>query len=359
MINICFYLAGFVQGGTARSVSIIGNELQKNPEYNVTALCHSSQGKKDIYKTDFKITYLYEKRISVGKAILKDNYIKKVSKYVKDNNINILIVCDELFYPPAIIAGRKIKVLCWLHTSPFVKSDYRFQKTVKNFGFTFSDGIIVLSKKTEKIVRKSFKNKPIYQIYNPLDDALFYQDVNYKPDTKKIISVGRLSYPKNFDRVVSLPCNIKQRFPELQWHIYGEGEERKHLEELIAKANLKKTVIRMGQHSDIYSCYGDYSVIVNTSRYEGFPMTLIEAASCGLPMISFDIQTGPSEIIMDGQNGYLCENNNETQMTERIIELLSDRNSRISMSEKSRKTALEYKLATIIAKWNNMFRDYL
>lgn len=359
MINICFYLAGFIQGGIGRAVSIVANELNKNPNYNVTALCHSNLGRDDIYSTSFKVTYLYNKRIPVGTAILKDHYIKKVSDYVNKNDVDILIVCDELFYPPAIIAGRKIKVLCWFHTSPAVSSDYRFQRTVKTFGFMFSKGIITLTKYTKNIVQKSFKNKPIYQIYNPLDDALFCQEVKYNTNSQKLISVGRLSYPKNFDRVISLACELKKQSPNLEWHIYGDGEERGHLEQLISENNLGDNVKLMGQCSDLYARYSDYCAIVNTSRYEGFPMTLIEASSCGLPMVSFDILTGPAEIINDGENGFLCENNNEEQMAKRISELLYNKELRSKMSKNSRDTALNYKLSNIMAQWNSMLENYI
>lgn len=353
-MNICFFLASFTQGGIARTVSLVGNELAKNPDYHITALCHSNVGKKDIYQTSFEITYLYDRVTPVTNAMLKDHYIRKVSNYLNEKKIDLLILCGELFAPAAVIAGRKIRVLFWFHTSPYVGSDYRFQKLGRRIGFSRCDGIIVISDKAKEIIQKSYPRKKVIRIYNAVDTVLFEKQCDYQPDTEKIISVGRLSYPKNFQSLIRTAALVKEELPRLKWHIYGEGDERADLEALIKEKNLEDTVILKGHSSDLYERYNDYSAYVMTSRYEGFPMTLLEASACGLPLLSYDILTGPSEIITDGENGFLCPAGDEEEMKKRIIRLFSDRELRIKMSENGRRMAQKLRIDSIAEQWSNV-----
>lgn len=358
-MNICFYLASFTQGGIARSVSLVGNELVKNPDYHITALCHSNIGLEDIYHTDFEITYLYQRRTSVFDAMLKDHYIKKVKNYLEEKKIDLLIVCGELFVPAAVIAGRRIPVLFWLHTSPYVNSDYRFQKLGRHIGFRKCDGIITITEKTKEILSQRYRRQKITCIYNPADERLFAIHREYDPDTMKIIAAGRLSYPKNYPSMIRIAASLREELPGLKWHLYGEGDDRPKLEALIKENHLEETFILMGQRTNLYEYYNDYSAIVMTSRYEGFPMTLIEASACGLPMISYDVLTGPSEIIDDGENGFLCPASDEASVKEKIIRLFSDRELRVKMSENSRKTAQKLRIDRIVEQWNSVIKPYM
>lgn len=350
-MNICFYLAAFTHGGIGRIVSILCNELKKRTDHHIMALCHSNIGREDIYHTDFPVTYIYHSRKPVSSAMLKDGYIGKVKAFLKENDVDLLIVCDELFYPAAVIAGKKIRVWCWFHTSPYISAEYRFQKEGRHFGFKRCDSIIAITDKTKEILQKKYPKKKIYRIYNAVDEALFEKQRDYQPDAMKIISVGRLCYQKNFQRLIRIAAAVKEKSPGLQWHIYGEGEDRPELERMISENHLEETVVLMGQCPDLYHRYNDYSAIVMTSRYEGFPMTLVEASACGLPMISFDVFTGPSEIIEDGTNGFLCPDADEEAMENRILRLFSDRELRLKMSEESRASAQELRLDRIAPQW--------
>lgn len=350
-MNICFYLSSFTQGGIARSVSLVGNELAKKTDYNISALCHSNSGKEDIYHTDFEITYLYDRRIPVASAMLKDHYVKKVSAYLKKKAIDILIVCGELFAPAALLAGRKIPVLFWLHTSPFVDTDYRFQKTGRRLAFRFCSEIITITEKTKEIVSKKYRNKKITCIYNPADERLFTIKRKYDPDTMMIIAAGRLSYPKNYPSMIRIADGLRDELPQLRWHLYGEGADRPELEALIKENHLEDIFVLKGQCTELYERYNDYSAIVMTSRYEGFPMTLVEASACGLPMLSYDVLTGPSEIIDDGENGFLCPKDDEEEMKRKIICLFKDRALRLKMSENSRRTAQKLRIDRIADQW--------
>ena len=94
-----------------------------------------------------------------------------------------------------------------------------------------------------------------------------------------------------------------------------------------------------------------------TSRYEGFPMSLIEAAANKLPMISYDIQTGPNEIVKDGVNGYLIDFENKVLMAQRIESLINNSDLRVAMSNKSYETSQMFNVKDISSKWLKLMFD--
>ena len=105
---------------------------------------------------------------------------------------------------------------------------------------------------------------------------------------------------------------------------------------LAKEAQIDEQMHFNGQVTDLYERYKQYSIMVMTSRYEGFPMTLLEGIGNGLPLVSFDIPTGPSEIIDDGENGYLLQEGDINGMVYRLDQLMSNQNLRIAMSDNSR-----------------------
>ena len=92
--------------------------------------------------------------------------------------------------------------------------------------------------------------------------------------------------------------------------------------------------------------------MVMTSRYEGFPMTLLEGLGNGLPLISFDIPTGPSEIIEDGKNGFLIKALDVDGMSIRLNEMMRSTDVLVHMSHNSREKAKVFSQEEIESKWN-------
>lgn len=93
-----------------------------------------------------------------------------------------------------------------------------------------------------------------------------------------------------------------------------------------------------------------------TSRYEGFPMVLLEAVTMGLPLISYDCHTGPSEIIKNGINGFLIEDENENLYVEKLLELIKDEDLRQRMGKESIKMASSFNIKTIGDKWEKLLK---
>ena len=361
MPNICFLLGGFQGGGgIGRVTSVLANALAENQEYNVTTISYLQ--KKNIpmlYKTSDKLHsyYLLDSGISMTKAFLTKHIIRKTRQILIEENIDILVACGALYYPLGMfsVKGLKTRCFCWEHTNPEVGLDYRFQRICRKLAVRFADKVIVLTKSAEKYYKDVLKIEPSHlaQIYNPFSDEAAKSE-KYNSSSEKIISVGCLSYPKNFSLLLDIASNILPGYPDWSWDIYGTGEEYDSLLNKISRLSLDGRVRLMGQVDNIYERYRDYSMLVMTSRYEGFPMALLEGAVNRLPLIAFDIKTGPDEIISDGENGFLISPNDAEKMQEKIEYLINHPEERKIMSEKAIQFVEKFRMAGILEQWRNL-----
>lgn len=354
-MKICFYLTGFTGGGTGRSVSIVGNALQE-AGYSCCALCHSMEGGQQLYPVSFPVTYLYQEKTPLTRALLHDSYAARVIRYVREQGIDVLVCCLEMFYPVALLVGRlcRVKVVTWLHTNPTIGDDYRFEKQSRWLGAKYSHCNVVLTEDALALYQRKYPKQRTVRIYNPLDPALLSYNGSYDDASRKIISVGRLNYAKNYERLLNIAARVLPLHPDWQWDIYGEGEERQKLEGLIGEMGLGDLVRLQGQRKDIYECYPRYAMAVMTSRYEGFPMVLLEAASRGLPLVAFDVQSGPKDIIQDGVNGFLCPESSDDAMVEKMNALITSPSLRKACSQGSLKTLGRFSLTTIFPQWQQL-----
>ena len=166
-----------------------------------------------------------------------------------------------------------------------------------------------------------------------------------------------MCYAKNYELLIQIAEEIFETpdANDWEWHIYGEGELREKLESMIHDKNLEDKVILKGQSRDIYSKYSEYAFLVMTSRYEGFPMVLTEGLACGLPLIGFDIYTGPSEIIENEHNGFLINKDDKKEMIDKIKLLIKNPNLCVDMSKHAKECALKFDVEYIGEEWINLF----
>ena len=360
-MNICFFHAGFSNiGGIERAVSILLNDLSLDEKYNLFSLEYTKIENRRIYDINESVNCvnLFETRISMTSAIMKKHIVRKVRSFLKERNIDVIIACGVLYFPVAILAARhtKTKVVCWEHTNPYITIDYKFQKISRKFGIKHSDKNVVITARALEFYNKIKKHKNSL-IYNPVDKDLVKEVPVYHPDSKKIISVGRLCYAKNYDALIDIAQEVLNHHRDWSWDIYGSGEDFDRLNQKIKSTNIGDRLTLKGGVSDIYQRYNNYSFIVMTSRYEGFPLVLLEASAKGLPMVSFDIETGPSEIICDGQNGYLIAKEDKKDFIKKINHLIDDTELRKFMSKNSYECSKKFHVDKITLQWKALFEE--
>ncbi len=143
--------------------------------------------------------------------------------------------------------------------------------------------------------------------------------------TKRIISVGRLDKQKGYDLLLLALTKVLPIVQDDGWHvdIYGEGPELGILMSMSSKLSLDKFVHFKGYTSAIEKEYATSEFYVMSSRYEGFPMVLLEAAACGLPIVSFDCPEGPSVLLGNG-GGILVPREDTEALAKAILNLINN-----------------------------------
>ncbi len=345
-------------GGIARVVSLLTNSLLEKTNHEVVVVAFLKEKNRG-YNWNEKMSFyhLLESPSKMKFGIFKASY--KLRKILKSEEIDILISCGSLYGPLGVLATRfcATKLIYWDHSNYFENTSHQMKITSKNFTARFADVVVPLTKTDKKNYQTHTKAKEIIQIYNPIDTALENQEHPYSLSSKKIISVGRLTNQKNFLTLVDIANIVLTKFPDFEWHIYGSGPQHEKINEKIHDKKLEGKLILKGQSDSLYELYKQYSMMVMTSIYEGFPMTLLEGMANGLPLVSFDIQTGPNEIIEDGKNGYLIEPFDIENMAGKIIELLENESLRKSFSLENKSRLKEFNNSAITNKWDVLFNE--
>jgi glycosyltransferase involved in cell wall biosynthesis len=136
---------------------------------------------------------------------------------------------------------------------------------------------------------------------------------NFHLDNKYIISIGRLTYQKNFNLLIESFYQIKKKYNDYKLIIVGDGEKRKELELLIDKLNLKHEVFLVGFKKNIFPYLKIADCLISSSRWEDPGFALIEAGILNKIIISSDCMSGPKELLNE-DNGYLFSNENKDSL---------------------------------------------
>jgi glycosyltransferase involved in cell wall biosynthesis len=186
----------------------------------------------------------------------------------------------------------------------------------------------------------------------------FYPETIAAGDAKSAIAVGRLVYEKGFDLLIEAWTEIYKKHPDWELHIFGDGNEKDNLLRLIQNKQLDSVVKIHEPEKDIYRQYVKHSMFLFPSRYlEALPMVLIEAMSCGLPIVSFDAPCGPKDIVADGENGFLVKFGDIKTLSEKINSLIESEELRKSMGAKAHEMSLNYSEEIIMKQWIKLFND--
>lgn len=188
--------------------------------------------------------------------------------------------------------------------------------------------------------------------------ANFIADKYSDCSAKRVIAVGRLDYQKGFDRLIMAWEKVHEIIQDWRLDIFGQGEWKDILQKMIDERGLQDCIKLNAPTKNIGAEYANSSMLVMSSNYEGFPMVMIEAMACGLPVVSFDFKCGPRDIINHEQNGLLVPNGDIQGLADAMIRVMQDDNLRKEMGMNARKVVEKYSEEKVMKKWVEVFEGY-
>lgn len=174
---------------------------------------------------------------------------------------------------------------------------------------------------------------------------------------KRVIAVGRLDYQKGFDRLIDAWALVQKdgRFADWRLDIFGQGEWKEMLEAKIQTLGIQENTRINTPVRNISAEYAASSMLVMSSHYEGFPMVMVEAMSLGLPVVTFDYQCGPKDIIDHGKNGLLVKEGDIQGLADAMMSLMESPEALGRMSEEARKVTERFSEDKVMGMWVRLY----
>lgn len=313
---------------------------------------------------------------------------------IKEYNIDILIFVGNISFDIKGIGDRvNCKIIFSCHGTPFWEIANERQHLIKRantFGFFRKYYYLYyrIAQKTQKIetkIQAKFINiyqhcdaftvlcdayKDIFIQRLPLDNfdkftaisnAILPAPINYNLDKKKqLLYLGRMTYgDKRIDRLIDIWKNIYQQFPDWEFILVGDGEERANLEQQAKNYGLERIHFYDATNNP-YDYYNNASILCLSSQFEGIPLVLLEAQQSGVIPIAFNCSAGVENVLSPNwENGVLINDFSMQEYEKALCQLMSNENLRQKMQQNVIKKAQDYDIEKIGRMWHELFTKLL
>lgn len=213
-----------------------------------------------------------------------------------------------------------------------ISNKEKLQLVLYKYLYSKADLIIAQCNDMKYDIIDSFKieKSKIKTIYNPLDMKKIKESSNgespYNSKNINFLSVGRLAPQKGFDILIKSFEIVINKIPSAHLTILGEGSLKQELQDQAEKLGIKENISFIGFRDNPYPYYYFSDMYILSSRWEGFPNTLLEAMACGTKVVATNCKSGPREILGDNEYGTLVEEGDYRSLANGIIKSISEKN---------------------------------
>ncbi|MCM1191368.1 MAG: glycosyltransferase family 4 protein [Butyrivibrio sp.] len=360
MKTVCFFSGDITRGGgTERAAVTVAGGLAARGGYRILVLSLTEQSEKLFFPLHDGVEHfaLGDKWLNPGPGYLK--VIPKLRHFLQERDIDVIvdidIVLDVLSLPAS--RGLKTKVVSWEHFNCEYELTSLYRRFILKYSVKRTDYVVTLTDRDRVSYGEQLgRREHISVVGNPIPEAVEEDGAERE---NRLITVGNLVPVKGLDYLGQVAVKILKKHPDWKWLIVGEGSERAYLERLIQENNLQEQLILTGRVSDVASYLRRAKIFVLTSRREGLPMCLLEAMLYKLPAVSFDVATGPAEIMEDGVNGYLVKPYDCVAMADKLELLMENESLRQRFSENTHCKLERFQTENVLKSWNNILERLL
>lgn len=256
---------------------------------------------------------------------------------------------SALYHGVLTTRGLQTKSVISVRNDPNFDYSNFFSRTLAKLILPLSEGAVFQTQDAQKWFPFSLQRKSVI-IYNPIGQDFY--EVQYSPQDKSIVAVGRLNHQKNYPFLIDSFAKFYQSHKDWVLRIYGIGEQMDFLQRLINEHNLANAIILCGRTEDVPNVVSKSSIYVMTSNFEGAPNALMEAMAVGMPCISSDCPCGgPRMLIKDGLNGFLYSIGDESEFLNKLAILADDEHVRLKMSQEAKAKAQDFTSERVYEAW--------
>ncbi|MGN1124799.1 MAG: glycosyltransferase family 4 protein [Candidatus Gastranaerophilaceae bacterium] len=364
-MKVAFFIDDFTKdGGTEKCTAVLANLLaERGIDITIMSVNASNNKIKFNLSSGIKVINFNKNKIinAVRRRIKTYKCLKKQIKYGAFDIIVVVDTYKALCFIPLLFMLYKCKtrLISWEHFNFDFGKKYSPRWWGRKVAAKISDAVVVLSKADFKNWKSNFKRiRNLKVIYN--FSSFDLQKPHYNANKRNILAVGRLENQKGFDYLLDVWKYVENNSDLNEWtlQIVGSGslENDLHLKE----KNLGLNRIEWYPFTtNISEFYQNAAVYVMSSRFEGFALVLLEARAFGLPIISFDIKCGPSEIIEQNINGYLIKPFSVSEFADKLMYIMRNPDVMKAFTLNSQNNMDKFSKSKIVDKWIELFNDII
>jgi glycosyltransferase involved in cell wall biosynthesis len=335
-------------GGSERQIADMANFWAAG-RMGVTLATWTGPEAADFYRTDQRISRVHLDVGTTNKVQGNLQRILKLRKLLSETRPDAVLSFLTRSNVPTILAGLGLgfRVVVSERTQPAHETGLPpLWRLFRRLVYPWAGEIVCQTRATAEWIQDNWDRKPVV-----IPNAL--RSLPEPPDVREplILGVGRLVREKGFDLLLQAFARIAAAYPDWRLAILGEGLERPNLLRLRDELGLADRVEFQGHLQDIESWMGRAGLVVQPSRFEGFPNVVLESMGMGAAVISADCPAGPAELIEDGVNGRLVPVEDIAALSRVMAELMSDPDECERLGREAMKVRERFRQESIMSQW--------
>ncbi|MFC1904225.1 glycosyltransferase [Chloroflexota bacterium] len=363
--RVLFVLPSLAGGGAERAASLLLQHLDRQkfdsflavfqdrfdypvPE-DVMVTCFHKSGTYGLFRLIWQLKRVYEEE-------------------KPDTVVSVMIYANLFSIVAKKLSRAKPQILLTEQNMSSIGRGQGFLSPLKSWAipllYSKADGIICVSRGVAEDLVTQFKvpRQKIKVIFNPVDiehvSSLVDEEVDHPYFTSKetpiIIAMGRLVVAKGYPYLIKAFAQVVAQFP-CRLIILGDGKEKEALQKLVRHLGIERWVDFLGFQKNPFKYLAQSDIFVLSSLWEGFPLAIMEAMACGIPVVSTRCPSGPDEIITNGVNGLLAPVADDTELAVALLRLLNDRSFARRLAQAGRQRVEDFTVAKITQEYEALF----